>query len=93
MTLADWPGASARVARTRFIERWLGREPELRKRRPEAWEGLERADESSDVENSLLWFGQSAGLIDSVVPAADVVRQVVSDAEEILRQLPSYTTL
>ena len=56
-------------------------------------EGLERADESSDVENSLLWFGQSAGLIDSVVPAADVVRQVVSDAEEILRQLPSYTTL
>src|SRR5438270_1462418 len=46
----DWPGASARVARTRFIERWLGREPELRKRRAEAWEALERADESSDVE-------------------------------------------
>jgi NAD(P)H-dependent flavin oxidoreductase YrpB (nitropropane dioxygenase family) len=29
--------------------------------------------------------GQSAGLIDSIKPAADVVREIVAEAEEILR--------
>jgi len=86
----DWPGAWARVRRTRFVEEWLSREPELRKRRAEVWEKLVRADEENDSEYALVWIGQSAGLIDSVVPAADVVRQIASDAEEILRsRLPA----
>jgi len=81
----DWPGAFARVARTRFVEEWLGREPELRKRRSEAWDRLEQADANADPEYALMWWGQSAGLIDSVAPAGDVVREIVADAEEILR--------
>jgi len=81
----DWPGAYDRIARTRFVEKWLGREPELRKRRDEAWESLERADESGDVDNLLMWFGQSAGLVENVLPAEDVVHQVAREAEEILR--------
>lgn len=86
----DWPGAYDRIARTRFVEKWLGREPELRKRRDEAWESLERADESGDVDNMLMWFGQSAGLVEGVLPAEDVVHQVVREAEEILRtKLPA----
>jgi len=37
-----------------------------------------------------MWFGQSAGLIDSILPAGEVVRRIVDDAEEILRsQLPN----
>ena len=62
----DWPGAYDRVARTRFIEQWLGREPELRKRRHEVLSGLEEADETGDAANTLMWFGQSAGLVGSV---------------------------
>ena len=86
----DWPGAWARVRRTRFIEQWLGREPELRRRRSAVWASLEAAEES-DPDNGLMWFGQSAGVIDSVLPAADVVRQIVADAEEILRaRLPQF---
>ena len=34
----DWPGAWGRVQRTRFVDGWLGREPELRRRRGEIWE-------------------------------------------------------
>jgi NAD(P)H-dependent flavin oxidoreductase YrpB (nitropropane dioxygenase family) len=34
-----------------------------------------------------MWMGQSAGLIDSIEPAADVVRELVADAEQILRSL------
>jgi NAD(P)H-dependent flavin oxidoreductase YrpB (nitropropane dioxygenase family) len=83
----DWPGAWERVLRTRFVDEWLGREPELRRRRNEIWEKLERAEQEGDTEYGLMWFGQSAALIDSVVPAGDVVREIVREAEEILRSL------
>jgi NAD(P)H-dependent flavin oxidoreductase YrpB (nitropropane dioxygenase family) len=54
-----------------------------------AWAALEAAEES-DPDYGLMWIGQSAGLIDSVLPASEVVRQIVSEAEEILRaHLPS----
>jgi len=80
----DWPGAWARLRRTRFIEEWLGREPELRRRREAVWASLEAAEES-DPDYGLMWIGQSAGLIDAVMPAGDVVRQIVGEAEDILR--------
>jgi NAD(P)H-dependent flavin oxidoreductase YrpB (nitropropane dioxygenase family) len=85
----DWPGAWSRVRRTRFVEEWLGREPELRRRR-EAVRALLEAAEESDSDYGLNWMGQSAGLVDSIVPAGEVVRQIVVEAEEILRsRLPS----
>jgi len=38
-----------------------------------------------------LGYGQSAGLIDSIEPAADVVSEIVAEAEEILRsRLPTF---
>jgi NAD(P)H-dependent flavin oxidoreductase YrpB (nitropropane dioxygenase family) len=84
LTGRDWPGAWARVRRTRFVEQWLGREPELRRRRDAVWALLEAAEES-DPDYGLMWIGQSAALIDSVLPAAEVVRRIVEEAEEILR--------
>jgi NAD(P)H-dependent flavin oxidoreductase YrpB (nitropropane dioxygenase family) len=85
----DWPGAWARVRRTRFIQEWQGREPELRRRRGAVWELLEAAEES-DPDYGVMWFGQSAGLIDAILPAGEVVKQVVAEAEEILRsRLPA----
>jgi NAD(P)H-dependent flavin oxidoreductase YrpB (nitropropane dioxygenase family) len=86
----DWPGAWARVLRTRFVEGWLGREPELRKRRREVRERLIQADETGDAEYALIWVGQSSGLIDAIAPAAEVVREIVTEAEEIVRtRLPA----
>lgn len=32
-----------------------------------------------------MWVGQSAGLVDSVVSAGELVRTLVAEAEEILR--------
>jgi nitronate monooxygenase len=80
----DWPGAWGRLRRTRFVEEWLGREPELRRRREAVWARLEEAEES-DPDYGLMWIGQSAGLIDSILPAGEVVRRIVDEAEEILR--------
>jgi NAD(P)H-dependent flavin oxidoreductase YrpB (nitropropane dioxygenase family) len=86
----DWPGAWNRVKRTPFVNQWLGREPELRRRREQAWTHLEQL-EAGNADDGLQWFGQSAGLIDSIKPAADVVREIVAEAEEILRsRLPRF---
>ena len=46
---------------------------------------LEAAEES---DPGLIWLGQAAGLVDSIRPAGEVVRQIVTEAEEILRALP-----
>jgi NAD(P)H-dependent flavin oxidoreductase YrpB (nitropropane dioxygenase family) len=83
----DWPGAWSRGPRTRFVEEWLGREPELRRRRTEVRERLRAAKERGDRDYWLMWFGQSAGLVDDVRAAGDVVRETVAEAESILRGL------
>jgi NAD(P)H-dependent flavin oxidoreductase YrpB (nitropropane dioxygenase family) len=86
----DWPGAWVRLLRTPFVLEWLGREPELRRRRERAWERLEEF-ERSNADDGLMWMGQSAGLIDSIKPAAEVVQEIVAEAEEILRsRLPTF---
>jgi NAD(P)H-dependent flavin oxidoreductase YrpB (nitropropane dioxygenase family) len=82
----DWPGAWARLKRTPFVERWLGREPELRRRRAQLWEEV-GAFQDSNTDDGLFWLGQSAGLIDSVEPAGDVVLRIVAEAEEIISAL------
>lgn len=90
LTGRDWPGAWVRLLRTPFVLEWLGREPELRRRRERAWERLEEF-ERSNADDGLMWMGQSAGLIDSIKPAAEVVQEIVAEAEEILRsRLPTF---
>jgi NAD(P)H-dependent flavin oxidoreductase YrpB (nitropropane dioxygenase family) len=82
----DWPGAWGRLKRTRFVEHWLGREPELRRRRAPLKDEV-GAFQESGADDGLMWMGQSAGLVDSVEPAGDVVRRIVADAEEIIASL------
>jgi NAD(P)H-dependent flavin oxidoreductase YrpB (nitropropane dioxygenase family) len=89
----DWPGAWSRVARNGFVEEWMGREPELRRRREALQARLSRAREQEDPDYRVMWVGQSAGLIDSILPAGEVVRRIVAEAEDIVRtQLPALLT-
>lgn len=82
----DWPGAWARLKRTPFVERWLGREPELRRRREQLWAEV-AAFEETNADDGLFWIGQSAGLVESVEPAGDLVQRIVAEAEEIIASL------
>jgi NAD(P)H-dependent flavin oxidoreductase YrpB (nitropropane dioxygenase family) len=85
-----WPGAMSRVVRNRFIERWAGREWEVRQRRNEIALQLRGARERDDAEESNLQMGQTAGLITEIAPAGEIVRQIVAEAEGILRtRLPA----
>jgi len=82
----DWPGALARVSRNRLIERWLGRANEVRRRREELLEVMLEARKNGNVDEGLLYWGQGAGLVDAVVPAATVVTDMVAEAETIISE-------
>lgn len=85
-----WPGAMARARRNPFIERWAGREWELRARQSEVASALRRARNTGDAENASLLIGQDAGLIHDIPPAAEIVERIVREAEELLKtRLPN----
>jgi NAD(P)H-dependent flavin oxidoreductase YrpB (nitropropane dioxygenase family) len=79
-----WPGAMARTLRNRFIERWAGREWALRQQAQEVGKAAVAARQAGDVDEAPLLIGQDAGLIDAVLPAGEVVRRMVAQAEEII---------
>jgi NAD(P)H-dependent flavin oxidoreductase YrpB (nitropropane dioxygenase family) len=79
-----WPGAMSRVARNRFIERWAGREWEVRQRRAEIARAAAEARARDDSEEYHLSMGQTAGLITELAPAAQIVERVAAEAEAII---------
>jgi NAD(P)H-dependent flavin oxidoreductase YrpB (nitropropane dioxygenase family) len=89
LTGRDWPGAWSRVARNAFVEDWTGQEPELRRHRSKVWARLEQAWEEDQPDYWNFWWGQSAGLVESVLPADELVRQIMTEAENSLRILSS----
>ena len=81
-----WPGAYSRVRRNSFIEHWLGREGELRRRSSDVLPQLDAARASGDVDRGVLFMGEDAGLIDSIEPAGALVERLAADAEKALRE-------
>jgi NAD(P)H-dependent flavin oxidoreductase YrpB (nitropropane dioxygenase family) len=81
-----WPGAMSRARRNRFIERWAGREWAMRQNAREIGRELAAARAAGDVENASLSFGQDAGLIDSIKSVSDIVRDIVAEAEQIIKE-------
>jgi NAD(P)H-dependent flavin oxidoreductase YrpB (nitropropane dioxygenase family) len=79
-----WPGAMARTLRNRFIERWAGKEWALRQHAQEVSKAAVAARQAGDVDEAPLLIGQDAGLIDTVLPAGEIVRRMVAQAEEII---------
>lgn len=88
-----WPGAMARVLRNRFIARWSGWEWALRQQAREVGQELVAARQAGDVDHAALLFGQDAGLIDAILPAGEVIRHMVTQAETIIAdRLPALVT-
>ena len=82
-------GKTARVARNRFTEYWAEHEADIK---PFPYQLREVGEPHSvlgrmqgDVDMGVLAMGQSAGIIDEVQAAGDVVRNIISQARGILR--------
>jgi nitronate monooxygenase/enoyl-[acyl-carrier protein] reductase II len=81
-----WSHAELRAVRNRFLEEWAGREEEARREAPRLAPMLLTAFERGDMETFPPMGGQSCGLIRDLIPAAQVVRDTVAQAEAMLRQ-------
>ena len=81
-----YPGAVARALRNPLIESWHGREDELRATGGAIGEILEAGKREGRREDGLMLAGQIAGLIRDVRPAGQIVREIVAEAERVLRE-------
>jgi nitronate monooxygenase len=81
-----WPrGFTARIRRNAFTDRWHGREEALEAAAAQEGPKYRQAFEAGDPEQAAVWFGEAAGLIHSIEPAAAIVQRMVAEAAARLR--------
>ncbi len=81
------PEIGERVRRNRFTDDWTERESELRARKDEfaTDAGANPFDQPPDPDVDSVLYGQGAGHVKQVRPAADVLRTICTDAEAAIR--------
>jgi nitronate monooxygenase len=83
-----WPaGYTSRVLRTPFVERWHGRDDELRDAVDELAEQYRQAADAEDFDVAQILVGEGIGVIGEVGSAAGVVESLVREADAALRRL------
>jgi nitronate monooxygenase len=81
----DWPTEyNERAIGNSFLEVWHGNEAQLAASLPEAIDTFEKAVAAEDFDAAAILVGEAVGLIHDIRPAADIVRDMVSGATEIL---------
>lgn len=87
-----WPrGFTARIRRNAFTDRWHGREQELEANIATEGPRYRKAFAEGDPDNTGVWFGEAAGLIHAIEPAAVIVERMVADAAAHLRRYGGAT--
>ena len=81
-----WPeGFTARIRRNAFTERWHGREEALRDAAAVEGPRYMQAFKAGDPEQTAVWFGEAAGLVHRIEPAALIIERIVAEALEQIR--------
>jgi nitronate monooxygenase len=81
----DWPTEyNERAIGNSFLDVWHGNEARLAASLPEAIDTFEKAVAAEDFDAAAILVGEAVGLIHDIRPAADIVRDMVSGATEIL---------
>lgn len=76
-----WPrGFTARIRRNAFTDRWHGREDLLEQNVAIEGPRYRQAFAEGDPDNTGVWFGEAAGLIQAVEPAAVIVERMAAEA-------------
>ncbi len=81
-----WPEPyTGRAIRNSFMERWDGREDDLKAALDEEIPAFRAAVREGDVETAMVWAGEAVDLISDVAPAAELIRRIGAEAEACLR--------
>ena len=80
-----WPrGFTARIRRNAFTDRWHGREEQLEQNLAVEGPRYRQAFAEGDPDNTGVWFGEAAGLIEAIEPAALIVERMAAEAAQQL---------
>ncbi len=96
MITKAYTGKSCRVIRNKYAEDWIGREQEIEPFPAQLfrhWDKMQAAVEGGDTDVGIVPAGQVSGLIRRVESAADVVRNMMSEAEQLLDELGALRAL
>ena len=86
----SWPKEfTGRVLRNELVDRWHGREDELAEQLPQLRDAFARALAGDDFRMATVHIGEGVGLIGDVLPAADIVRGLVDEADRAFARVPS----
>ena len=84
-----WPdGVSGRAIRNKFVDRWQGREDQLRTWAEEHRDEYLSLGTETEAEENAIWAGEAASFVTGIERASDVVRQLVADAADVMRTRP-----
>ncbi len=88
---APWPeGIGERGRRNRFTDEFTGREDEVMARKEELQARVQASVDNFETTGDRgILYGQSAGAVSAVRPAAEVLHAICDDAERILRERSS----
>jgi len=76
-----WPrGFTARIRRNAFTEKWHGREEALEAAVATEGPRYRQAFEAGDPDHTGVWFGEAAGVIHAIEPAAVIVERMAAQA-------------
>jgi nitronate monooxygenase len=80
-----WPkGFTARIRRNAFTDRWHGHEAELQANIQAEAPKYRQAFAAGDPEHTGVWFGEAAGIIHKIEPAADILQGISAQAAQRL---------
>jgi enoyl-[acyl-carrier protein] reductase II len=82
-------GTLPRVLRTTFVEEWNRRQEEVEREAERLSEELITAVRQGRGHELVPFTGQTAGMIREILPAGEIVRELVREAEETLRTAAS----
>ena len=83
----DWPGEfTGRVLRTGFVERWHGNEDAHRAAATAARADYLDAVAAGRTNDAGVFVGEAIGIMDRVLPAAEVLAAIGAEAEGLLRR-------
>lgn len=97
-----WPKAPHRVLRNKTVEAWEAAGCPPSGERPGEGEVIAKSsvgpivryrsytpgpDTEGDIDAMSLWAGQSVGLVSKLQPAGEIVREIIAEAEMILKRL------
>jgi enoyl-[acyl-carrier protein] reductase II len=78
-------GTRVRARRSAFVDKWEQRRDEIARRPDEVLAELAAAIGENRMHELVAVAGQSSGLVREVMPAAEIVRSIVDEAEQALQ--------